>query len=100
MHKGKIMLAIAATLTIAAAIPAEARINARQDRQQHRIATGVKNGSLTAREAARLEKQQASIARYEQRSRADGNGLSRMERARLEQRQDRASRNIHRQRHD
>jgi hypothetical protein len=82
------------------ALPADARINQRQNRQQHRIAAGINNGSLTAREAARLEHQQAHISRYEARSRADGGGLDARERVRIEHMQDRASRNIHRQKHD
>jgi hypothetical protein len=52
------------------------------------------------REAWRLERQQAYIARYEARSRRDGPGLTGRERYRLERMQDRASRNIYRQRHD
>ena len=83
-----------------AAQPAEARINQRQGHQQHRIWSGVRAGQLNAREAVRLERQQARIARYEARGRADGPGLTRTERLRLERMQDRASRNIYRQRHD
>ncbi len=89
----------AAALTVVAA-PAEARINRRQGHQQHRIYDGVHSGQLTRREAYRLERQQAHIARYEARSRADGPGLTPRERYRLERMQDRASRNIYHQRHD
>lgn len=85
---------------LAAAMPAEARINQRQDRQQHRIYRGIGSGELTARETYRLERQQGNIARYEARSRADGQGLNWRERYRLERMQDRASRNIYRQKHD
>jgi hypothetical protein len=100
MTNSKIALTLAALCTLTAALPAEARVNQRQDRQQHRIVKGVHNGSLTVRETAGLAKQQASIRQYERRSRADGNGLSLVERARIEHRQDRASRNIYRQKHD
>jgi hypothetical protein len=85
---------------LTAAIPAEARINQRQNHQQQRIADGIARGSLTAHEAVRLEKQQAHIARYEARNRADGGGLDRHERVRIERMQDRASHNIFRQKHD
>lgn len=68
----KITLAIAALCTVATAMPAEARVNQRQDRQQHRIVKGINNGSLTARETAGLAKQQPSIRKYKRRSRADG----------------------------
>ena len=83
-----------------AAMPADARINQRQARQQHRIAHGVAAGELTARETYRLERQEGRIAAYEARSRADGGGLSARERARIEHMQDRESRRIYRQRHD
>ncbi|MEQ1548022.1 MAG: hypothetical protein ABL918_05160 [Chakrabartia sp.] len=82
------------------AIPAQARINQRQNHQQHRIAAGISNGSLTAHEVARLERQQVQIAQLEARSRADGGGLSPAERARIEAKQDRASANIRHQKHD
>lgn len=94
---------LAATLglvALAAAMPAEARINQRQGNQQHRIYNGIRSGELTPRETWRLERQQGRIARYEARSRADGPGLTYRERYRLERMQDRASRNIYRQRHD
>jgi hypothetical protein len=100
MNSKSIALTLTAIATIAVAIPAEARINQRQDRQQSRIANGINNGNLTAREAAALEQQQASIACYEARSRADGPGLTTIERARIENRQDKASHSIRRQRHD
>ncbi len=86
--------------TVAMAVPAEARINQRQSNQQVRIDRGVTNGSLTARETNRLQRQQGHISAYEARSRADGNGLNRAERLRIEAMQDRASANIYRQKHD
>jgi len=100
----RIRIALTAALigiaTAAAAIPAEARINQRQGHQQHRIYNGIAHGQLTPGEAYRLQRQQAHIARYERRSRRDGPGLTGRERDRLERMQDRASRNIYRQRHD
>lgn len=99
MRNIAILAAFAGVVTLAAA-PAEARINQRQDRQQVRIDRGISNGSLTARETARLERQQSRIASAEARDRADGGRLTWRERYRLEQRQDAASRNIYRQKHD
>jgi hypothetical protein len=87
-------------IAVLAAVPAEARINQRQNHQQQRIHQGVKHGGLTAHETYRLERQQAHIAGYEARSRADGGGLSAKERVRLEHMQDRASKNIYHQKHD
>lgn len=89
-----------AIAALATAIPAEARINQRQNHQQARIAKGINNGSLTARETVRLEQQQVRINRFEARNRADGGGLNFNERARIEALQDRASRNIYRQKRD
>ena len=94
------LFAAAIGVAAIAAMPAEARINQRQAHQQQRIARGVASGQLNAREAARLERQEARIAAYEARSRADGGGLSARERARIEHMQDRESRHIYRQRHD
>jgi hypothetical protein len=88
------------TASCALSSPAEARVNQRQNHQQQRIAQGIQKGSLTAREAVRLEKQQARINRYEARSRADGGGLGRAERKRLETMQDHASHAIRREKHD
>jgi hypothetical protein len=94
------LFAAALGITALAAVPAEARINQRQARQQQRIAHGVGSGQLTARETYRLERQEGRIAAYEARSRADGGGLSARERVRIEHMQDRESRRIYRQRHD
>ena len=97
----KVLFAAVLGLTsVAAAVPAEARINQRQALQQQRILRGVGNGALNARETYRLERQQARIGRVEAHSRADGGGLNWRERYRIERMQDRASRNIYRQKHD
>ena len=94
------LFAAALGLAAIAAAPAEARINQRQAHQQQRIARGVADGQLTARETYRLERQEGRIAAYEARSRADGGGLSARERVRIEHMQDRESRRIYHQRHD
>ncbi len=73
-------------------------INARERRQQKRIAEGIENGSLTPREAARLEKNEAEVRRIEARLRE--NGLKPQERARLEHRLNELSQQIYRQKHD
>ena len=73
-------------------------INARQREQQKRIGEGVENGSLTPREAQRLEREQAQFNRQEARLRQGG--LSPRERERLEDEQDRLSRQIYREKHD
>ena len=73
-------------------------INARQHQQQDRIAQGVRSGSLSAREAGRLEREQYRFNREEARLRQGG--LTPRERDRLEDQQDRMSRQIYRQKHD
>ena len=78
---------------------AERRIDNRQDRQEQRIEQGVASGALTPRETRRLGREQAGIVRAEARAEADGT-VTRREAAALEHRQDRASRDIYRQKHD
>ena len=74
-------------------------VNARQDRQEHRIAQGVASGQLTLRESSRLLARQQHIANVEYRAKADG-VVTRSERVRLHLKQDRASAAIARQKHD
>lgn len=84
-------------------LPAEAKgwgVNAREARQQRRICNGVQNGSLTGREAGRMERRQAKLDRQENRMRASGGGLSNKERARLEHEQNNLSRGIYNNKHD
>ncbi len=96
-------LATLAALTLCAgsalAHAATPRVDQRQDRQEQRIEQGQASGQLTARETRRLEHQQAHIGRAEARARADGT-VTRAERAHLHRLQDRASHDIHRQKHD
>lgn len=75
-------------------------INQRQENQQNRIAEGIENGSLNAKEAAHLETRQTHIANSEARMRADGNGLNRVEKLRLEHKLNKSSRHIRAQKHD
>lgn len=77
-----------------------AGVNTRQARQHDRIHAGIAHGDLTRRESAALHAQQAHIARIEDRMRRDDGVLGPRERVRLHGMQDRASRSIHRQRHD
>ena len=89
---------MAATL-IAGGAPA-GNIAKRQQRQQKRIAQGVNSGELTARETARLERQEARLNKEIARDRADGGGLSVAERRKITRQQNRESRRIYRQKHD
>lgn len=75
------------------------RVANRQVRQTHRIGQGVASGELTAGETRRLAKQQRNIQRTKKRAWSDGT-LTRKERVRIEAKQDRASRNIYRKKHN
>jgi hypothetical protein len=76
------------------------RINKRQSNQQKRIAEGEANGSLTDREANRLEKQEDALHQEIKKDRADGGGLTARERRKIERQQDGVSRRIAKQKHD
>ena len=99
--KTALLLAFVLVVSVMAASAQGRRgVNARQHRQQERIAQGVRSGELTSRETYRLERQEQRIDRQEDRFRESGDGLSPRERARLEHELNRESRNIYRQKHD
>ena len=75
-------------------------VNGRQVRQQKRIGRGWQSGALTGREAYKIQKDQAQLARREARMRADGGGLSCKERDKLEHQQNKLSHDIYQQKHD
>jgi hypothetical protein len=92
--------ALALTVSGATAFAGPRNINKRQARQQHRIAEGIENGSLTARETARLEKQEARINSLEAKDRQSGGGLSPDERKELNRLLNTQSHRIYHQKHD
>ncbi|NTV71238.1 MAG: hypothetical protein HGA71_13975 [Azonexaceae bacterium] len=75
------------------------RVDQRQANQEQRIDQGIASGSLTQREANRLERGQQHVDNMENRAKADG-VVTRGERARLHQAQDVQSRRIYAQKHD
>lgn len=83
----------------AAAASHERNVNQRQSFQRDRVATGVRQGDLTRREAGRLNTEARQIARKEQAYRSDGH-FSRSERRDIQQDLNRHSRHINQQRHD
>ena len=88
-------------LGTAATIFAQNPINQRQRNQQKRIGEGVENGSLTAAEAARLEKQEARIHNEVKQERAENGGkLTPEERRQVRRQQNRESKRIYKQKHD
>jgi hypothetical protein len=95
---------IAAVVSLGLALssaPAFAQnINKREAKQQHRIAEGIENGSLTPKETARLEKQEARINELEAKDRKSGGGLNPQERAELNRLLNTESHRIYAQKHD
>jgi hypothetical protein len=93
------------TLFAALSIPAYAqntntpKIDKHEANQQKRIANGIASGELTAREAATLEKREASIDLREAAAKADGN-VTKNERAKLLAAQKRTSKVIYRKKHN
>jgi|SRR5215813_4151117 len=87
-------------LTLSSAPALAQNINKREARQQHRIAEGIENGSLTPKEAARLERQEARINELEAKDRRSGGGLSPKEREELNRLLNAESHRIYVQKHD
>ncbi len=76
-------------------------IGQRRAEQQQRIANGIRNGSMTAGEAARAENHQQNINRQIGADRAaNGGRLTPQERRQINQRQNNASRQIYREKHN
>jgi hypothetical protein len=101
MRLTKLTIAIA---SLALVMPAFAQtkspvINERRDNQQQRIGNGVENGSLTAGEAARLEKKEARINREVRNMKSD-DSFTPAERAKVTRQQNQLSRQIYREKHD
>ena len=95
-------IAAGALLALAAATAfaqQPARVEQRQANQQARIAQGTASGTLTPKETQRLEKEQAHIAKVETKAEADG-VVTTKEAKHVHRMQDRASRDIYRQKHD
>ena len=74
-------------------------IDQRERRQQNRVAAGLKNGSLTSGEAAKIERDEAKILRDEAAAKADG-VVTRRERAKLNRELNHTSREIRRDKHN
>ena len=74
-------------------------IDERQANQEQRIDQGITSGQLTPHEMNRLDKQQQHINTMENKAKSDG-VVTKKERTRLHAAQDRASRNIFREKHD
>jgi hypothetical protein len=74
-------------------------IDAAQANQERRIQQGLRDGSLTRREAAGLVEEQRRIQQLESRAKADGH-VSRYEHDQIRRAQQNASHHIYQERHD
>jgi hypothetical protein len=74
-------------------------IDNRQDRQDKRIKAGVKDGSLTKGEAAKLKAQDRQVDRQIKRAEKDGE-VTNKEKAKITREQNQNSKNIAKQRND
>jgi hypothetical protein len=76
-------------------------VNGRAENQQQRIANGVSNGSMNPSETANVERREASVQKQEQNDMAKHNGhLTKAEQRHLNQRQDRISHSIYKDKHN
>jgi rRNA maturation endonuclease Nob1 len=75
------------------------KVDTREAIQKARIRDGVKDGELTKKEAKVMRAEQRHIKKVEKRAKADGE-VTAAERAKLDRKQDRASKHIAKQKHD
>lgn len=79
----------------------KSEVGQRDRNQQKRIGEGIENGSLTPREAGRLEGQEKRLNAEQRNMRAaNGGTLTPAEKAKINQQQNRESKRIYRQKHD
>ena len=95
--KNAILNLVAVLAVFALALPAAA--NPQEHRQDERIGQGVASGELTRHEAKNLREQQRHIDRAQRRAKKDGK-VTEAEARHVDNMQDRASANIHHQKHD
>ena len=77
------------------------KVGQRRENQQDRIAQGIKSGQLTAGETAKAEKQQQGINKKVAADRkANGGKLNASEKQQINKKQNAASRNIYRKKHN
>jgi hypothetical protein len=100
MNRTSVITVLAAILAVAP-LASAATIGNRKDRQQDRIAQGVKSGSLTPRETTHLERKEGALNREVRAERTLNNGkLTPAEKKQVDHQQNRLSRQIHRNKHD
>ena len=76
------------------------QVNGREANQQKRIANGINNGSLNAKQTGNLEKREASVQNREQKDMAAHNGhLTKAEQNGINRQQNRISKTIYKDKH-
>src|SRR5260370_14543407 len=77
------------------------RIKECKENQQSRIGNGIKNGSLSPKEAAHIENKQANLNKEIRTERkANGGNLTNKEKAQINRQQNRLSKGIYNTKHD
>ncbi|MGO9647064.1 MAG: hypothetical protein ACLPOO_03330 [Terriglobales bacterium] len=77
------------------------QVNGREEAQQQRIANGVKNGSLSPKETANLEKRENHVQNEEKRDMAKNNGhLAQAEQNKINRQQNHVSKSIYKDKHN
>ena len=97
----KLILASLFVMFVAIAAKAQSTpgVDQRQQNQRARVNQGVVSGEVTRGEAAKLKSEQRRIKRTERRAKADGK-VTRKERANIHRKQNKASRDIGKEKHD
>jgi|SRR5580698_3331969 hypothetical protein len=76
-------------------------VNQREQNQQDRIANGEKNGTLSPKESANLEKRENHIQNEEKRDMAKNNGhLTKAEQNKINRQQNHVSKSIYKDKHN
>jgi hypothetical protein len=99
MNRNLLVTALIATAAFGSSFAASAQTNAasstqRDVRQEQRIESGLQNGSITTRENAELQRDEAHVDRLQAKDMKDGS-LSPAEKAQLTAAQNKTSRDIH-----
>lgn len=97
--KNLILLFVALSFAAPTFARGQKGVHNRQQHQEARIEQGRQSGNLTPRESQRLENQQRHINNVEERALADGK-LSKKEKRHIDHLQDKANRDIYREKHD
>ena len=76
------------------------QVNRREQRQQNRIANGMKNDKLSSKQASHLEHREANLQKTEQKDMAKHNGhLTKAEQRNLNHRENHISKSIYKDKH-